>query len=87
MTSQSGPSLAFYLDQTGKTADALRFLQIFTARQSCGMDTRLLLADLFLKSGRNTEAISIYRQPASVRDLPPEQRTFIERRMSALQAR
>jgi len=80
-------SLAFYLDQTGKTPDALRFLQIFTARQSCGMETRLLLADLYLKSGKNREALAIYQQAASARDLPQEQRTFIERRLKTLQSR
>jgi len=80
-------SLAFYLDRTGNTADALRFLETFNARQACGMETRLLLADLYLKSGRNREALSIYQQAASSRDLPQEQRLFVERRLRALPAR
>jgi len=80
-------SLAFYLDQTGKSAKALQFLEAFSARHPCGLDTRMLLADLYLKSGKNSEALSIYREAAATRDLPQDQRDFIERRLRALQAK
>jgi tetratricopeptide (TPR) repeat protein len=80
-------SLAFYLDQGGKTADALRSLQAFSARYGSGLETRLLLADLYLKSGKNREALSIYQEAARRRDLPQEQRKFIEQRLRALQPR
>ena len=42
-------SLAFYLDQAGKTDDAMRSLEAFRSRQGSGVDTRMLLADLYLK--------------------------------------
>jgi len=80
-------SLAFYLDRTGRSADALQFLDAFSARYRCGLDTRLLLADLYLKSGKNRQALAIYQEAAATRDLPQDQRTFIERRLRALQAR
>ena len=80
-------SLAFYLDQAGKTADALQFLKTFVARQRAGLETRLLLADLYLKTGRHEEALSIYQQAAALQGVPPEQRNFIERRLRLLQAR
>ena len=80
-------SLAFYLQQTGKSANALQFLEAFNARYGGGMDTRLLLADLYVKSGRNREASSIYRQAAATPDLPRQQRDFIEARLRALQGR
>jgi len=38
-----------------------------------------------LKSGKNREALAIYQEAAAARDLPQDQRTFIERRLRALQ--
>jgi len=40
-----------------------------------------------LKSGKNQEALSIYQEAAATRDLPKDQRTFVERRLQALQKR
>ena len=80
-------SLAFYLDQTRRSADALRFLQAFSTRHACGVETRMLLADLYLKSGKSKEALSIYQEAASSPELASEQRTFVERRLRALQER
>ncbi len=80
-------SLAFYLDQTRQSADALRFLQAFSARHACGVDTRMLLADLYLKSGNSKDALSIYQEAISTPGLAPGQRTFIERRLRTLQQR
>ena len=80
-------SLAFYLDQTGNHTDAMKFLEAFSARHACGLETRLLLADLYLKSGKNREALSIYQQAALSPGLPQDQRNVIERRLRALQPR
>ena len=80
-------SLAFYLDQTGKSAPALQFLEAFSARHGSGLETRLLQADLYLKSGKNREALAIYQQAAARRDLPEQQRKFIEGRLRALLAK
>jgi tetratricopeptide (TPR) repeat protein len=80
-------SLAFYLDQTGKSAHALQVLQAFSARHGCGLETRLLQADLYLKNGKKREALAIYQEAAARRDLPQDQRNFIERRLRALQAK
>jgi tetratricopeptide (TPR) repeat protein len=80
-------SLAFYLDRTGKTAQALQVLEPFCAQYRGGLETRLLMADLYLKSGRNREALAIYQRAAATPDLPQDQRIFIERRLRALQAK
>jgi Tfp pilus assembly protein PilF len=80
-------SLAFFLDQTGMSGPALQFLEAFSARHACGLETRLLQADLYLKSGRNREALAIYQQAAAMPDLPQQQRNFIESRLRVLQAR
>jgi len=80
-------SMAFYLDQTGKSLQALQILEGFSARHGGGLETRLLQADLYLKSGKNREALAIYQQAAARRDLPEQQRKFIESRLRALQAK
>ena len=80
-------SLAFYLDQTGKPSLALQFLEAFSSRYRCGLDTRLFQADLDLKGGRNGEALAIYQEAAARRDLSQDQRAFIEGRLRALQSR
>ena len=80
-------SLAFYLDQTGNSGRACQFLAAFRARYGCGLEASLLLADLSVKTGNSGEALAIYREAAARRDLPQEQRAFIERRLRALQAR
>ncbi len=80
-------SLAFYLDQAGDSARALRLLEAFSTRHSYGLETRLFLADLYVKNGRNKEALAIYQAAAASRDLPQDQRNFIERRLRALQAK
>jgi tetratricopeptide (TPR) repeat protein len=80
-------SMALYLDQTGGTARALRFLETFAARQTCGTETRLLLANFYLKAGKTRKALSIYQLALAQRDLSQEQRTFIEQRLGALHPR
>jgi predicted Zn-dependent protease len=80
-------SLAFYLDQTGKSVQALQVLETFSARYGSGLETRMFLADLYLKSGRNREALAIYQQAAATHDLPQQQRKFIESRLRALKAK
>ncbi len=80
-------TLAFYLDRLGKTAAAMQLLEVVGARQSIELETRLLLADLYLKSGRYGQVLSIYQQAMAAPDLPQEQRAFIERRLQALQAK
>jgi tetratricopeptide (TPR) repeat protein len=80
-------SLAFYLDQTGNSGPALRLLEAFRARYGCGLETSLLLADLYLKTGNNSGALAIYQEAAARRDLAQEQRAFIERRLRALRAK
>jgi tetratricopeptide (TPR) repeat protein len=80
-------SVAFYLDQTGKSAQALQYLEAFSARHGSGLETRLLQADLYLKCGKNREALAVYQQAASTPDLPDQQRKFVENRLRALRAR
>ena len=80
-------SLGFYLNQTGQSGEAMRFLEQYRARFGGGLDSQLLLADLYLKGGRNGEALALYRGAAATPNLPPNQRQFIESRLRALQAR
>jgi len=80
-------SLAFYLDQTRQTAEALPLLEAFCRRNGGGFDTRMLLADIYLKSGRSREALAIYRAAIESSTLAPNQRRFIESRLRALGAR
>jgi tetratricopeptide (TPR) repeat protein len=58
-------SYAFYLDRTAQSGAALKLLEPFCARFGGAPDTRRLLADLYLKNGRKSDAASI---------LPPVQR-------------
>jgi tetratricopeptide (TPR) repeat protein len=77
-------SLAFYLDRGGQTADALRLLEGFSARNGAGPETRLLLADLCVRSGKNREALAIYQEVGGRGNLSLEQRRFIESRVRML---
>jgi Tfp pilus assembly protein PilF len=77
-------SLAFYLGRTGQPAPAMQLLDGYCSRRFCQLDARLLLADLFLKNGRNREALAVYRAAAAAPNLAGEQRRFIESRLRAL---
>jgi tetratricopeptide (TPR) repeat protein len=78
-------SLAFYLDQTNQPAEAVALLENYCHLYSGSVDTRLLLADLYLKSGRTREALLIYRTAAATPNLPEQQRAMIQGRLRALQ--
>ena len=80
-------SLAYFLDQTGQSAVATRLLESFCARNGGELDTRMLLADLYLKSGRNSDALAIYRAAVAASDVPESRRKFLESRLRALQAK
>ncbi len=80
-------SLGFFLDRSGQSAAAIELLEAFCSRHGGILDTRMLLADLYLKSGRSSEALKIYRTAAAERNLPENQRRFLEGRLRALQSR
>jgi len=61
-------SLAYYLAQTGESARALRVIEGFRARHGAGLDSLLLLADLYLKNHRGREALATYQAAAAMRD-------------------
>ena len=79
--------LAYYLSQTGQPQNAQKVLEGFCRRFGGQLDTRLLLADLFLKNGRSEDAAQVYRAAAADRNLPADQRRFIESKLRSLQAR
>ena len=73
-------TMAFYLAQDQDPAAVAQFLGSFVATHNSGLDTRMLLADLFLKSGQTSPAGVLYRdalkqepdgQAASLRHRPP----------------
>ena len=80
-------SLSFYLDQAGQSAEALDRLQAFCLRAQSGLNTRLLLAGLFDKSGKKREALAAYRAASELSGITPDQQQMIAGRMRALQAR
>lgn len=76
-------SYAYYLDNTGQTAAALRTLEPLRLRDDASLDARLLLADLYLKSGRKKDAGAIYSAAAAM-NLPPERRAYVQSRLRAI---
>jgi tetratricopeptide (TPR) repeat protein len=74
-------TLAFYEAQAGQAAAAARRLE--TLRQSTGafFDADMLLADLYLRSGRAGEARALYAAAAARQDLSLEQRAFVTSRL------
>jgi hypothetical protein len=49
------------------------------------LDTRLLLADLYVKSGRMKDAAAIYEAAAASPELPGERRAYVQGRLRMLQ--
>ncbi len=60
-----------------------QFLAAFVATHPSNLDTRMLLADLFLKSGRVSEAGVLYRN-ALKGDLDDKQRAFVTGRLRTI---
>jgi predicted Zn-dependent protease len=77
---------AYYLDQFQQTSEAIEVLEAFQARQPAGMDTRMLLADLYLKSGQSAKARGICESALRAGGLLENQRAFFEARLRALTA-
>ena len=80
-------SLAYYLDQARRPAEAIRLLEAFHQRRGDAIESRMLLADIYLKTGRNRDALAIYQTAASNRGLSEGQRRLIESRLRVLQPR
>jgi tetratricopeptide (TPR) repeat protein len=79
-------TLAYYMDRAGQSLPAMAMLESFCSRHGGDLDTKLLLADLYLKARKNEDALAIYR--AAVRDsaLPANQRKFVQQKILMLEA-
>jgi Tfp pilus assembly protein PilF len=76
-------TLAFYSAQDQDPAAVAQFLAAFVATHPSNLDTRMLLADLFLKSGRVSEAGVLYRN-ALKGDLDEKQRASLTSRLRSI---
>ena len=79
-------TLAFYLNQAGRVVEAIQTLRSFESRAPLGIDTRLLLAELLLKSGSKNQAAATYRSILKQPSLTEPQRRFINRQVQVLSA-
>lgn len=77
-------TLAFYLDQQGNTPSAIQTLQPFVARSTTDPDIYLLLGGIYEKSGKRSEALSLYQQAAWNDLLPENVRNQFAQRVQAL---
>ena len=77
-------TLAFYLNQSGRVADALQALARFAGG---GLDTRLLRAELLLKSGKTSQAVEAYSSVLRAPNLDEGQRRFVKHQLQVLNAK
>ncbi|MBI4889509.1 MAG: ammonia-forming cytochrome c nitrite reductase subunit c552 [Acidobacteria bacterium] len=77
-------SYAFYLDQAGQSAAALRTIEPFCATSSASLDAQMLLAALYAKNGRKKDATQLYTSIATL-NLRPDQRAYVRNQLRALQ--
>jgi tetratricopeptide (TPR) repeat protein len=77
-------TLAFYLAQSGQLPQAVSTLESFAARYTPDFDSRMLLADLYLKSGRGRQATAVYQSAATTPGLSPEQKAILVRRLQSV---
>jgi tetratricopeptide (TPR) repeat protein len=80
-------TLAFYLNRRETVDEALRILKPFAARAQFSIDTRMLTADLLVKSGELGQATALYQSVLARPDLEPQQRQFVSRQLKALSPR
>jgi len=76
-------TLAYYLAQSGDFAGAARLLGPFVATHTTGVDSRMLLADMYLRSGQPSRAAGLYRDALKER-LTDQQRNLLATRLRAL---
>jgi len=76
-------TLAYYLDQSGHVEEARKLLEAFTSRHEPAFECRILLADVYAKTGKPDQATEIYRAVARFNGLAPNQRKFVEMRLRA----
>jgi Tfp pilus assembly protein PilF len=78
-------TLAYYMAQDGDYAGAAQLLGPFVSTHPTGIDTRMMLADLYLRSGQPARAVGLYRE-ALKENLNDQQRNMVETRLRTLAA-
>jgi tetratricopeptide (TPR) repeat protein len=77
-------TLAFYLTQQDDNLSAIQILQPFTARSTEDASIYILLGDIYERTGRRSEALSVYQQAAWNDLLPADARAQFTQRAQAL---
>jgi tetratricopeptide (TPR) repeat protein len=77
-------TLAFYLNSTGKPAEASRQLKDIISRWPSFVDAYFLLGDLYTRGKDFQKARQVYEQAAHLSSLSQEQQQFLATRLQAL---
>jgi tetratricopeptide (TPR) repeat protein len=77
-------TLAFYLNQAGKTSDAVRQLKELISQQPSFVDAYLLLGGIYTGKREFQQARRVFEQASHLSSLKPEQRQFLAMRLQAL---
>lgn len=78
-------TLAFYLDQAGRTDEAIRELESAKQRHAGDAETWAMLGELQVKAGHAAEARAHFSAMSGSRELPEEARRFAGRRLQELE--
>jgi len=77
-------TLAFYEQQRGNTADAVKVLEDLIRRHPSYVNAYVLLGDMYEKQGRTKEAVNAYQRVLATGGLSPRDRLFIEAKLKKL---
>ena len=80
-------TLAFYLQQSGKTKEAIAILRIMIEDHATYVDGYRLLGNLLERHGTRDEAIDVYRRASQTRELLAQARQFFQAKLSAVEQR
>ena len=77
-------TLGFYQQQKGDSEGAIKTLDALLAEQPAYLDAYLLLAGIFEKQGKKTEAKKVYNRALSLENTPDEFNYFVRKKMEAV---
>ena len=79
-----GYTLAFYLNKTGRTSDAVRQLREIISQSPSFLDAYLLLGDIYTGKREFQQARHVYEQASHLSSLKPEQRQYLAVRLQGV---
>jgi Flp pilus assembly protein TadD len=78
---------AFYLNQSGKTKDAIEVLRDMVDRQMPHADAYIMLGQIYEQQGKSKSAVKVYSKAASNEKLPEYQRHSFSSRINQIQGK